>query len=305
MKITITGDLGSGKSTVAKQVSKATGYSYISTGVIFRSLAQEYGVDVLTFNKLALTDKSIDDKVDGKLKEYNNYDSNIIIDSRLAWHFIEDAYNFYFEVEAMEAAQRIFNDKIRTCEKGYADILDAYDDMKNRKETENKRYHDRYGIECNDINNYDVIINTTNTSVNAVSEAFVSILKRLESHKYVAKYWIPPTILFPTEDIRILGSAEAVQLRNNMPHYGYNHDESIRCVKVDGRYYIWDGHKRCSAAIFNRIPLIPIDVIAVDEQLIHNGHSAKMFVKNNINQSRYSDWEDIHSISLNNYSTNR
>lgn len=305
MKITITGDLGSGKSTVAKHVSKVTGYSYISTGAIFRSLAQEYGVDVLAFNKLALTDKSIDDKVDGKLKEYNNYNCDIIIDSRLAWHFIENAYNFYFEVEAMEAAQRIFNDKIRTCEKGYADILDAYHDMKNRKETENKRYQDRYGIECNDINNYNVIINTTNTSVNAISEIFICILKRLENHKYVAKYWISPTLLYPTEDIRILGNDNAIQLRNNMPHDGYDYDESIRCVKVDGRYYIWDGHKRCSAAIFNRIPLIPVDVIAIDNQLIHKGHSAKMFVESNIDQSRYSDWEDIHSISLNKYSTNR
>lgn len=67
MKISITGDLGSGKSTVAKQLSKDLGFDYVSTGTIFREIAKEYGIDVLKLNKLALTDTSIDDRVDGKL----------------------------------------------------------------------------------------------------------------------------------------------------------------------------------------------------------------------------------------------
>lgn len=72
MKISITGDLGSGKSTVAKQLAKDLGFDYISTGTIFREIAKEYGIDVLKLNKLALTDTSIDDRVDGKLKlEFN------------------------------------------------------------------------------------------------------------------------------------------------------------------------------------------------------------------------------------------
>ena len=43
MKISITGDLGSGKSTVAKQLAKDLGFDYISTGTIFREIAKEYG----------------------------------------------------------------------------------------------------------------------------------------------------------------------------------------------------------------------------------------------------------------------
>lgn len=91
MKISITGDLGSGKSTVAKQLAKDLGFDYISTGTIFREIAKEYGIDVLKLNKLALTDTSIDDRVDGKLKEYNQHPTGLIIDSRLAWHFINES----------------------------------------------------------------------------------------------------------------------------------------------------------------------------------------------------------------------
>lgn len=303
MKVTITGDLGSGKSTVAKRVSAATNFDYISTGSIFRSLAKEAGMDVLEFNRLALTDKAIDDKVDGKLKEYNNYDKDILIDSRLAWHFIEDAHNIYFEVNPMEAAKRVFNDKIRSCEKGYTDILSAYNDLRSRKMTENVRYQGRYGIDCNDIRNYDIIINTTDVSIDEVCRIFMDILKRLDNREYVAKYWIPPTIIYPTEDIRTLGCDGAIKLRNIVLHNGYNFEYSIKCVKVDGHYYIWDGHKRCSAAILNKVSLIPVEVIAMDEQLIYDGHSARMFVEHNINQSRYYDWEDANSFLFSNYPT--
>lgn len=303
MKVTITGDLGSGKSTVADRVSTTIGFDYVSTGSIFRSLAKEAGMDVLEFNKLALTDKSIDDKVDGRLKKYNNHKKNILIDSRLAWHFIEDAHNFYFEVDPMEAAKRVFNDKIRTCEKGYTNIMAAYNDLRIRKETENIRYQDRYGIDCNDNSNYDIIINTTSMSIDEVCKTFINILGRLDKHEYVARYWISPTILYPTEDIKILRCDEAIKLRNNVLHSGYDYDYSIRCVKVEGCYYIWDGHKRCSAAILNKVSSIPVEVIAIDEQLIHEGHSAKMFVEHNINKSKYYDWEDINSFLFSNYPT--
>ena len=50
MNITITGNLGSGKSSVAK-ILKEKGYEYSSTGNIFRQLAMEKGMSVEAFNK--------------------------------------------------------------------------------------------------------------------------------------------------------------------------------------------------------------------------------------------------------------
>ena len=50
MNITITGNLGSGKSSVAK-ILKEQGYEYSSTGNIFRQLAMEQGLSVEEFNK--------------------------------------------------------------------------------------------------------------------------------------------------------------------------------------------------------------------------------------------------------------
>ena len=53
MKISITGDLGSGKTTVAKLLCAKLGYSYFSTGAIQRELAQKLGVDTLSLNKIS------------------------------------------------------------------------------------------------------------------------------------------------------------------------------------------------------------------------------------------------------------
>lgn len=53
----------------------------------------------------------------------------------------------------------------------------------------------------------------------------------------------------------------------------------------------------------SKVPPISVEVIAIDEQLIHAGHSAIMFVEHNINKSRYYDWEEANSFLFSNYLT--
>ncbi|MBO5489595.1 MAG: dephospho-CoA kinase, partial [Eubacterium sp.] len=56
MNISITGTLGSGKSSVCKLL-KEKGYDIISNGVLFREIAEEKGVSVVELNEIAKTDK--------------------------------------------------------------------------------------------------------------------------------------------------------------------------------------------------------------------------------------------------------
>ena len=58
IKITITGDLGSGKSAVSNLLCERTGYDYVSTGRIQRQLAQEMGIDTLEMNRRAYRNAS-------------------------------------------------------------------------------------------------------------------------------------------------------------------------------------------------------------------------------------------------------
>ena len=86
--ITITGHLGSGKSTIAKMLSKELGFTHYSTGDAQREIARQMGLTTLELNHLADHDASIDEKIDGVFKTLDASGKAYVIDSRLAWHFM-------------------------------------------------------------------------------------------------------------------------------------------------------------------------------------------------------------------------
>ena len=64
MLLTISGEIGSGKSTIARLASTKLGYSYVSGGDIFRDLAKEKGMTVDEFGALAEKEENIDRDLD-------------------------------------------------------------------------------------------------------------------------------------------------------------------------------------------------------------------------------------------------
>ena len=89
--ITITGDLGSGKSTVAKLLQERLNYDYIYTGKIQRMIADRYNMSTVELNKYAETHPEIDAEIDSTFKSLNN-STNLIVDSRMAWFFLPHAF---------------------------------------------------------------------------------------------------------------------------------------------------------------------------------------------------------------------
>ena len=67
--ITISGDLGSGKTSVSKILIEKLGYERFSVGDAWRKVAENEGVSILELNKRAEKDKSIDLKVDNEMIE--------------------------------------------------------------------------------------------------------------------------------------------------------------------------------------------------------------------------------------------
>ena len=60
MHITITGMLGSGKSTICKIISEQKGYEIYSTGKIQRQVAAQKGITTLELNKIMLEYPELD-----------------------------------------------------------------------------------------------------------------------------------------------------------------------------------------------------------------------------------------------------
>lgn len=163
IKIAISGDLGSGKSVLSKQLKTELGFDVISIGVIQRELAAKYGMDALEFNKFMETHPEIDEQCDQMVTDYGKEERGLILDSRLAWHFIPHSFKIHLTVDNNVAAKRIFEDNIRKNEK-YTSLEDAAEKLLARKNSEVYRYKTLYGVDVEDLSNYDCVVDTSDSN---------------------------------------------------------------------------------------------------------------------------------------------
>jgi len=170
--ISITGDLGSGKSTVSNLLQKRLGYDYVYTGKIQREIAKRHNMNTLELNKYSETHPEIDEEIDTTFKLLN--DSNhLIVDSRLAWFFIPKSFKIFLKTDIEVSAQRISSDMWRETE-NYISQDEAIDKIVARKESEIKRYLNLYGVDCTDLSNFDLIIDTSYITPEKVANIIIS-----------------------------------------------------------------------------------------------------------------------------------
>lgn len=167
-KISLAGDLGSGKSTIGDVLAKKYSMEKVSIGVILRDLATEHGMNVTEFNKYMETHPEIDNELDNKLKSYEEVNGNFLFDSRLAWHFVPSSFSVYMKADIKTSAERILNAGRST--ETYADLNEAISQLKNRRKSESLRYKTLYGVDILDMNNYDFVIETDDKTVTQVAE---------------------------------------------------------------------------------------------------------------------------------------
>lgn len=170
-RITITGDPGSGKSTFARTVAGLTGFRLITTGNIFRTLAEAKGISLAALNELAETQAEIDRQVDDYLVSLNGGSEDIVLDSRMAWHFVKDSLKIRLTVAPEVAVARIFRDDAHLREK-FQNLAEAEDEVNRRRQSEIVRYKSLYGVDIGDESNFDLVIDTSHKAPQDVTAAF-------------------------------------------------------------------------------------------------------------------------------------
>ncbi|MGH4119428.1 cytidylate kinase family protein [Clostridium sp.] len=178
MKITITGDLYSGKSTVAKAISEALKYTYFSVGDLQRKLAIEKGISITQYNKYML-DNNLDNEVDDRTMKIGKGKDDFIFDARLAWNFIPDSFKIYLKVDIDVSVQRAMKDDRGKSEK-YAEVQDAKANITERRRLEVSRFKDIYDVDISDARNYDLVIDT---SIVSTEEVIREILERIKEYE--------------------------------------------------------------------------------------------------------------------------
>ncbi len=170
-KISLAGDLGSGKSTVGDVLAKKYSMEKVSIGVMLRDLATEHGMDVTAFNKYMETHPEIDNELDNKLKSYEEKQGNFLFDSRLAWNFVPSSFSVYMKADIKTSAERIL--KAGRSTEVYEDINDAAQKLKARRESESLRYKTLYNVDILDMNNYDFVIETDDKTATQVADEII------------------------------------------------------------------------------------------------------------------------------------
>ena len=172
MHISITGRLGSGKSTVARIIADKYGYEIVSTGTALRKIAADLGMTALEFNKLMTADPKYDYMIDNESRRISIERANekIIYDSRMAWNFAVGSFKVYLYVATEVAAKRILADGTRGSVEKYRDLEDAVNQINERMLEENKRYRQIYNVDNLDLANYDLVIDTAHRSCEEVAD---------------------------------------------------------------------------------------------------------------------------------------
>ncbi len=170
MVITISGDIGSGKSTVGRMLVQKLDYKYLSTGGIQRQIAREMGLTTLQLNVLSEKSSDIDDRIDAHTIAISEAPDNYVVDSRLAWHFIPSSFKVYLQCSTEEAARRISLDSSRLGEKKETNVRNLLDKILDRRASEKRRFLQKYNVDYTLLHQYDIVVNTTSISPETVMD---------------------------------------------------------------------------------------------------------------------------------------
>jgi len=174
--VAISGRPGSGKSTVARLLAERLNVQHASAGDFMREMAAERGISVLELSRIAEGDDSIDHEIDARSARLGRSGVSVVIDSRLAWHFIPHAVKVFLDVSMDVAARRIFGDD-RASERENVDLDATVRATMERAASESLRYEEYYGIDYLDPANYDVVVDTSNLTPAAVVTSLIEALR--------------------------------------------------------------------------------------------------------------------------------
>lgn len=171
MRITISGPPGSGKTTACTSLAERLGLESIVFGKVFRKKAEEAGMTLAEFGRLAEEDPSIDESIDNELLRVARENENIIIESRLSAQMLTrhgiPAFRIYLDASPEVRAARL-------CERDGGPTDEVVRLMLEREECEADRYEKYYGIDIRDRGVYDLVLDTGGLTPSEVVDAMAT-----------------------------------------------------------------------------------------------------------------------------------
>jgi predicted cytidylate kinase len=160
IRVTISGSVGSGKSTIGNLLSKELNTEFISVGNLSRKRALLMGMDIDQFQLYLKKHPQLDKEMDIFIANEMNSKTNFILDYRLGYHFIENSFNILLKVSPEIALNRI-SDRQNSDEK-YFQLTDEERILKmaNRNKSMRDRFFELYNTDFLNEGNYQLVIQT-------------------------------------------------------------------------------------------------------------------------------------------------
>lgn len=265
MHITITGNLGSGKSTICKLLNEKYQFEVYSTGKVQRELAKQMNLTTLEFNQLMCSDKKYDKMIDDETARISreNKDKDIIFDSRLAWHFVEHSFKVFVSVSLDVAAERVMGDKRGDVE-NYSSLEEAKKLLAERAATEKLRYKDIYNLNYMDFSNYNLVIDSTYCTPDKIAEIILKEAQAFENQQeteHTTKMLLSPKRLIKEEDITEEDKSRLEELVKEYKKGPDIIDILIKVKKDEENYNVIENSDIVKAAYLADICYCPIEVI--------------------------------------------
>ena len=286
--IVMSGDIGSGKSSVAMALKQLTGYDIIGTGNIQRAIAKRRGVNTLELNKISQTDRSIDDEIDSYVIELGKTQDNLILDSRLAWHFIPTAFKVFLSVDPVVGANRVFN-AARNDENNPSLDVTLKNNFK-RQSIEDQRFNQLYNIHFRRYDNYDLIIDTSYTSPDRIAKKIKDCFDAWTQGHAFSQLWIAPKKLLPTKFIKDINT------ETELPE-----NQAVSVFVCNGFIYIKDGHQQTINAQKAGLDLMPAKILTEDPDTELSPGLTGRQLANEVTIAMLYKWEEALNFEYNIY----
>jgi cytidylate kinase len=176
---------GSGKSTIAKELSTALGIKRYYIGGMRRDIAKRKGMTLEELNKLGETDPSTDKEVDNYQVELAKREDNFIMEGRTSFFLIPNSIKIFVDVDFDEGCRRIFKElqepsgAAKRNETGAKTLEELKRSLAARMESDHKRYKKYYNMDnVYDRRHFDIVIDTTGCTIKQSYEKVLSAVKR-------------------------------------------------------------------------------------------------------------------------------
>jgi cytidylate kinase len=140
-----------------------------------RSLARERNMTLSEITEKAQTDPGIDRTVDEKVKNLADSEE-LVVDSRLAFHFIPESFAVYLEVSLETAAKRVYAEHDEREEQGEL-VSESVEETKKsimeRLASDRKRYKQLYNIDYTNHTHYNLVVHTDEKTITAVTNTVI------------------------------------------------------------------------------------------------------------------------------------